>query len=159
MREVPKILFYLLCGTMVMTAALGAQEAGATLPARRTAAQTVQAPPPRRGQPHHFWERTNLGLFAGVGAVRVLDFTSTQHFRAQGVHEVLLSDDIADNKTLLAGIEVAGVAASIGVVYLLHRTGHHRLERWVSIVHIGVGAGSSAWNYTRDGPLHPGPLP
>ena len=87
-------------------------------------------------------------LFAGVAAVRALDYTSTQHFRGLGDHEVLLSNSIVDNKPLFAGIEVAGTALSIGAAYWLHRTGHHKLERWVSIVHIGVGVVGDAHNYS-----------
>ncbi len=105
---------------------------------------------------HAFWDRTNCELFAGVGAVRTMDYVSTRHFRARGANEILLSNSIVDNKPLFAGIEVAGTAASIGVSYLFHRTGHHKLERWVSIVHIGVGAFGDARNYTLAGP-RPGP--
>lgn len=97
---------------------------------------------------HRFFDRTNLALFAGVAAVRALDYTSTQHFRSQGNDEVLLTNSIVDNKPLFAGIEVAATAASIGVSYWLHRTGHHRLERWVSVVHIGVGTVGDAHNYS-----------
>lgn len=87
-------------------------------------------------------------LFAGVAAVRTLDYTSTQHFRRLGNTEVLLTNSIVDNKPLFAGIEVAGTALSIGAAWWLHRTGHHKLERWVSIVHIGVGAFGDAHNYS-----------
>jgi len=102
---------------------------------------------------HRFFDRTNLVLFAGVAAVRTLDYTSTQHFRRLGNKEVLLTNSIVDNKPLFAGIEVAGTALSIGVAYWLHRTGHHKLERWVSIVHIGVGTFGDAHNYSL-GPAH-----
>jgi len=96
---------------------------------------------------HRFWNKTNLELFACVTAVRALDFTSTQHFRERGHNEVLLSNSIVDNKPLYASIEGAGVAASIGLAYYLHRTGHHRLERWTSIVHIGVASVGDVHNY------------
>ena len=39
------------------------------------------------------------------------------------------------------------MALSVGASYVLHRTGHHKLERWVSIVHIGVGTGGAVRNY------------
>ena len=87
-------------------------------------------------------------LFAGVAAVRTLDYTSTQHFRRLGNKEILLTDSIVDNKPLFAGIEAAGTVLSIGAAYWLHRTGHHKLERWVSIVHIGVGAFGDIHNYS-----------
>ena len=104
------------------------------------------------GQGHAFWDRTNLGLFAGVGAIRALDYASTRHFRARGANEILLSNATVDNKPLFAGIEVAGAAASIAVSYAFHRTGHHKIERWVSIFHIGVGTFGDARNYTLSGP-------
>ena len=97
---------------------------------------------------HRFFDRTNLLLFAGVAAVRALDFTSTQHFRERGNNEVLLTNSIVDNKPLFAGIEVAGTAASIGLSYWLHRTGHHKLERWVSVIHIEVGTFGDTHNYS-----------
>ena len=92
-------------------------------------------------------------LFAGVAVVRTLDYTSTQHFRRLGDKEVLLTNSIVDNKPLFAGIEVTGAALSIGVAYWLHRTGHHKLERWISLVHIGVGTFGDAHNYSL-GPAH-----
>ncbi len=101
---------------------------------------------------HRFWDRENALLFAGVGAVRILDHASTRHFRGQGNDEWLLSNSIVDNKPLFLGIEVAGTAASIGVSYLFHRTGHHKLERWVSIIHIGIGVGGSIRNYSLSAP-------
>jgi hypothetical protein len=97
---------------------------------------------------HRFWDKENLLLFTGVAAGRALDFTSTQHFRERGLDEWLLTNGIVDNKPLFTGIEAGGVAASIGVSYLFHRTGHHKLERWVSIVHAGVGGGGAIRNYS-----------
>ncbi len=100
------------------------------------------------GPEHRFFDKTNIALFLGVAAVRALDFTSTEHFRERGHNEVLLTNNIVDNKPLFAGIEAAGVAASVAVSYLLHRTGHHKLERWVSIVHIGVAGVGDIRNYS-----------
>ena len=102
-----------------------------------------EAPP----QPHKFWDAENLCLFAGVGGARMLDYASTRHFREIGVNEWLLTNGIVDNRPLFVGVELAGTAASIGVSYAFHRTGHHTLERWVSIVHICVGVFGSVRNY------------
>ncbi len=115
----------------------------------------VETPPPSPKMPkeaHRFWDKENLLLFTGVAAGRALDFTSTQHFRERGVNEWLLTNDIVDNKPLFVGIELGGVAASIGVSYLFHRTGHHKLERWVSVVHFGVSTVGAIRNYTLKGP-------
>ena len=107
----------------------------------------------RPGNTHRFWDAENTGLFTGVGATRMLDYASTRHFRSQGNDEWLLTNSIVDNKPLFVGIELAGTAASIGVSYLFHRTAHHRAERWVSIVHIGVALGGSVRNYTLQAPI------
>lgn len=113
-----------------------------------TQAQAVQAP----NRPHRFFDKTNMMLFTGVAAVRALDFTSTQHFRSYGHNEVLLTNSIVDNKPLFASIEVAGTALSIAAAYIFYRTGHYKLERWVSIIHIGVGAFGDIRNYSLGAP-------
>ncbi len=133
-------------------ATLMAQQDQASPRAQQESQLQMRPVVPRKAT-HPFLDRTNLLLFAGVAAVRTLDFTSTQHFRELGNNEVLLTNNIVDNKPLFAAIEVAGTAASIGVSYWLHRTGHHKLERWVSIVHIGIGTFGAAHNYSL-GPAH-----
>lgn len=113
-------------------------------------ASSAPKPPAKgqtRAQPHKFWNSENMWLFTGVGAARMLDYSSTRHFRGQGNEEWLLSNSVVDNRPLFVGIELAGTAASIGFSYLFHRTGHHTVERWVSLVHIGVGVGGSVHNY------------
>jgi hypothetical protein len=104
---------------------------------------------------HRFWDRKNAGLFAGVAGARALDYASSRYFRGRQINERLLSNDLVDNRPLFAAVEVAGVAVSIGVAYVCHRTGHHKLERWISIVHISVGVGGSVRNYL----LQPDPPP
>ena len=104
-----------------------------------------RANPPRTT--HRFWDRTNDLLFAGVGASRALDYASTLNLRDRGLNEILLTNSIVDNHPLFAGIEAAGTATSIGVSYLFHRTGHHRLERWTSIIHFGAAVSGAARNY------------
>lgn len=122
-------------------------------PDPRTSFQKATPAPHVAEGPHRFFDRTNVVLFTEVAAVRALDFTSTERFRKLGDNEVLLTNSIVDNKPLFAGIEIAGTALSIGVSYWLHRTGHHKLERWVSAVHIGVGAVGDIHNYSL-GPPH-----
>jgi len=129
-----------------------------------TAPATAKPPVNSKTQarPHKFWDTENIYLFTGVGAARMLDYASTRHMRDQGNDEWLLSNSIVDNRPLFVGIELAGTAASIGISYLFHRTGHHSLERWVSIVHIGVGVGGSIHNYLLKPPVagaQPGPIP
>jgi hypothetical protein len=121
---------------------------------KKTAGATNAAKPPAPGV-HRFWDRENDWLFAGVGAGRALDYASTLNLRRRGIDEVFLTNSIVDNHPLFAGIEVSATAASIGVSYLFHRTGHHRLERWTSAIHAGVAVGGAIRNYALKTP-HPG---
>jgi hypothetical protein len=96
---------------------------------------------------HAFWDRENDLLFAAVGASRTLDYFSTLNFRRRGRNEALLTNDIVDNHAAFASIEAAATVASIGVSYLFHRTHHHRLERWTSIVHASLATSGAVRNY------------
>jgi hypothetical protein len=96
---------------------------------------------------HRFWDKQNIWLFSGVAAMRALDYHSTGNMRRRGRDEILLTNDIVDNKPAFAAIEAAGAATSVGVSYLFHRTNHHKLERWVSYLHIGVAGFGSVRNY------------
>jgi hypothetical protein len=112
-----------------------------------------QANPPQTT--HRFWDRTNDLWFAAVGAGRALDYASTLNLRRRGIDEFFLTNSIVDNHPLFGGIEAAATVASIGASYLFHRTGHHRLERWTSIVHFSVATGGAARNYALKTPHHP----
>jgi hypothetical protein len=132
----------------------GAQSAGAA-PApssgQQPAGENPEKPPsvtPGKGPAaHRFWDKKNDWLFAGVGAGRALDFASTRNARRRGLNEALLNNEIVDNLPAFAVIEAAGAGASIGVSYLFHRAGHHRLERWTSYIHIGVAFFGAGRNY------------
>jgi hypothetical protein len=115
-----------------------------------TTKKTQKAPQPT----HRFWDRENDLLFAGVAAGRALDYSSTLNLRRRGLDEIFLTNSVVDNHPLFAGIEAAATATSIGVSYLFHATGHHRLERWTSAVHLGVAFGGAARNYALKKP-HP----
>ena len=104
--------------------------------------------PPAPASQHRFWDRKNILLFSGVAAFRGLDYASTRNFERRGRQEVLIPDDIVNNSAGFASLEAAGTAASVGISYLFHHTGHHKLERWVSIGHIGVTGFGVVRNYS-----------
>lgn len=119
----------------------GATAAGKTIEPRET------AKPAEISSSHKFFDRKNVWLFSGIAVMRTLDYTSTRNMQARGREEILLPDDVAKNDAAFAAVEVAGAAASIGISYWLHRTGHHKLERWLSIGHISVAGFGAARNY------------
>jgi len=96
---------------------------------------------------HHFWDRENIYLFSGIAIMRGMDYASTRNFQARGRQEILLPDDVVNNSAGFAGLEVAATVTSVGVAYLLHRKGHHKLERWLSIGHISVAGFGDTRNY------------
>ena len=123
-----------------------------TAPSQENPAKPAPTQPAAAQTTHRFWDRENILLFSGVGAARFLDFASTLNLRHRGLDEIFLTNGIVDNHALFAGIEAGGTVASIGVSYLFHRTGHHQLERWTSIVHFGLTAGGAARNYALKTP-------
>src|SRR5437879_5193024 len=103
--------------------------------------------PAEQTQKHRFWDKKNDWLFAGVGAARTFDYFSTLNLRRRGDREVLLTNEIVDNHAAFAAIEAAGTGVSIGASYLFHHYGHHKLERWTSMVHFGLATSGAVRNY------------
>lgn len=98
-------------------------------------------------QPHRFWDKENGWLFAGVGAARTLDYSSTLNMRRRGRQEIFLTNDVVDNHAAFATVEAATISVSVGASYLFHHYGHHKLERWTSFVHIGLATTGAVRNY------------
>ncbi|GAC1700880.1 MAG: hypothetical protein NVS9B4_03130 [Candidatus Acidiferrum sp.] len=96
---------------------------------------------------HRFWDHENIWLFSGVGASRTLDYFSTLNMRRRGRQEVFLNNDTVDNHAAFGVIEAAATSVSIGASYLFHRYGHHKLERWTSIMHFGLATTGAVRNY------------
>jgi hypothetical protein len=97
---------------------------------------------------HRFWDKENDLLFAGVAAMRTMDYFSTLNMRRRGRQEIFLTNDAVDNHAGFALIEVGATSVSIGASYLFHRYGHHKLERWTSILHIGLAGTGAVRNYS-----------
>jgi hypothetical protein len=117
-----------------------------------TAAESQRVVPdsPRPIPVHRFWDRTNILLFSGIAVTRGMDYASTRNFQARGRQEILLPDAVVNNSAGFAALEAAGTMTSVGISYILHRTGHHTLERWMSIGHIGVTAFGDIRNYSLE---------
>jgi hypothetical protein len=121
-----------------------------SLPLAAQQAEPKPAPPVAPAPQHRFWDRTNILLFSGVAVMRGMDYASTRNFQARGDQEILIPDDVVNNSAGFAALEAAGTAASVGISYIFHRTGHHKIERWVSIVHIGVTGFGDVRNYSLE---------
>lgn len=112
-----------------------------------TEVEPVTASVPEHPATHRFWDRTNILLFSGVAVFRGLDYASTRNMQARGRKEILLAPEVVNNSAAFASLEAAGAATSVGISYIFHRTGHHKLERWMSISHISVTGFGVVRNY------------
>ena len=105
---------------------------------------------PRFTREHRFWDRENRILFSVAGGLAVADFCVTRANLANGGRELnpvtrVFSGSTAGLATNFA-LETGGL---IGVNYVLHKTGHHKLERITSYVNIGSSAGAVAWGLSH----------
>lgn len=124
-----------------------APAAGTPIPVPAVVSASRENQTGKQAAGHRFWDKKNDWLFAGVGAARTFDYFSTLNLRRRGDQEIFLTNNIVDNHAAFAGIEAAGAGASIGASYLFHRYGHHKLERWTSMVHFGLATSGAVRNY------------
>jgi hypothetical protein len=144
---------------------VGAGQVRAQAPATEAPTPSPSVVPParknltkERTREHRFWDKKNDWLFAGVGAARTFDYFSTLNLRRRGDREVLLTNEIVDNHAAFAAIEAAGTGVSMGASYLFHHYGHHKLERWTSMVHFGLATSGAVRNYCLKS-AHPKTIP
>jgi hypothetical protein len=95
----------------------------------------VSAPAPQEAERHKFWDTKNRVLFAAVATFAAADFVVTRSNLQSGGRELNplvrpLSGSTAGLAVNFAG-ETAGV---IALSYFFHKTGHHKMERFTSMV-------------------------
>jgi hypothetical protein len=103
-----------------------------------------------KSESHPFWDRQNRVLFVAVGGTAAADFCVTRSNLANGGRELnpitrVFSGSTAGLATNFA-LETGGV---IGVSYLFHKSGHHKLERLTSYVNIGGSASAVVYGLTH----------
>ncbi|HEX4786000.1 MAG TPA: hypothetical protein VH350_16785 [Candidatus Sulfotelmatobacter sp.] len=92
---------------------------------------------------HRFWDRKNTILFATSAAFSTADFVVTRNNLRNGGQELNPVTRVFAGSTAGLAVNFAGEAAGVvAVSYLFHKTGHHKLERAVSLVNIGSSAGA-----------------
>ena len=99
---------------------------------------------------HRFWDRENSALFALNAGAAAADFSVTRANLASGGRELNPVMRIMTGSTpaLAANfaLETGGV---IGVSYLFHKTGHHKLERATSMVNFSGSIAAVAYGATH----------
>jgi len=99
---------------------------------------------------HRFWDCENRALFSAVAASSAADFGATYANLSNGGRELnpitrLFSGSTAGLVVNFAG-ETAGV---IGISYYLHKAGHHKLERMVSVVNISASTAAVMYDIRK----------
>ena len=113
------------------------------------AAPFVQRAEPAE-RPHRFLDHKNIMLFTAVGALNAADFCVTRNNLAHGGKELNpITRPFAGSTAGLAFNFAGETAGYIGVSYLWHKTGHHKLERVTSFVSIGGSAGAVAYGLSH----------
>jgi hypothetical protein len=120
-----------------------AEESGAGKPASN-AVESAIAPGstlPESPSQHRFWDTKNQLLVAGVAGLNAADFTITRANLRDGGKELNpVTRIFAGSTAALAFNFAAETAATVGISYLFHRTGHHRLERATMAVAMSISA-------------------
>ena len=102
---------------------------------------------PQEFAPHPFWDRENRALFVAVGGLAAADFCATRANLASGGRELNPVTRVLSGSTPgLAANFALETASTIGISYMFHKTGHHKLERITSLVNIGASAGAVAYS-------------
>jgi len=100
---------------------------------------------------HNFWDAANKALFASHAVLEAVDFGITHHNLSNGGRELdsmgtALCESGTAGQLVFFGGRMAGVVA---ISYVLHRTGHHKLERAFPIYASGDSAYGVAYSFAH----------
>jgi hypothetical protein len=100
---------------------------------------------------HNFWDATNKMLFSSHAGLEAVDFGITHRNLSDGGRELdsmakALCESGTAGQLVFFGGRMAGVVA---ISYLLHRTGHHKLERVFPIYASGDSAYGVAYSFAH----------
>jgi len=111
------------------------------------AATPVTLPAPAITGEHRFWDQQNFALFTASAALSAADFAVTRaNLQSGGGRELNPVVRLFGRSTAgLAANFIGETAGGIGLSYFFHKTGHHKLERTVSVLNIGGSAGAVSY--------------
>jgi hypothetical protein len=138
-------LLFLLVGTyaaMSQEVSMALLQPGPMEPSPAPMAKALPSNPVRLApEQHKFWDAENTALFSTVAAFSAADFVVTRDNLSHGGRELNpLTRPFAGSTAALAANFAGETAGVVGVSYLFHKTGHHKLERLTPIVNFGMSA-------------------
>lgn len=78
---------------------------------------------------HHFYDKLAKIELAADGGLAAFDMAQTCHNLSTGGHEAWMTQSCGANIGIVLGVH----AAQEGLAYFLHRTNHHKLERFARL--------------------------
>jgi len=95
---------------------------------------------------HRFWDKRNVALFTASAALSAADFRVRRANLQSGGRELNPVVRLFGRSTVgLATNFIGKTAGGVGLSYFFDKTGHHKLERMVSLVNIGSSAGAVSY--------------
>ena len=106
---------------------------------------------PEDSSPHAFWDRANKILFASHATLEVVDFGITHLNLSDGGRELdPMAKALCESGTAGQLVFFGGrMAAVVAISYLLHKTGHHKLERAFPVYASGDSAYGVAYSFAH----------
>ncbi len=116
----------------------------------RAVLPVIASAPPRMETSHKFWDKPNQILFVAAAASNAADFAVTRANLQSGGRELNPIVRTFGRSSAGLAINFAGeTAGAISLSYFFHKTGHHKLERAVSLVNIGSSTGAVAYGLSH----------
>jgi hypothetical protein len=106
---------------------------------------------PRAASAHKFWDAPNKTLFASHAFLEALDFGITHHNLSAGGREMdAVAKPFCERGTAGQAVFFGGrMAGVVAVGYLLHKTGHHKLERLFPLYASGDSAYGVVYSFVH----------
>jgi hypothetical protein len=147
-QSIPKLRTAIVFAVLGLCLPAGAQQVSFVLLPPPTAgsapimATTVQKITlPETTDNHRFWDRDNSFLFATSAAFSAADFVVTRDNLRAGGQELNPVVNVFGHSSAGLAMNFAGETVGVvGLSYFFHKTGHHKLERAVSMLNIGGSA-------------------
>lgn len=146
---VPAIALIAVCDVISLASFAQGPAPDTPLPAVEPASQTSSVPLSVGSQPK-FWDKQNFALFVAVTALSGADFAVTRSNLQSGGRELNPLVRVFGRSTPGLAANFAGeTAAVVGLSYFFHKTGHHKMERIVSLVNIASSSGAVTYGLTH----------
>jgi hypothetical protein len=143
-----RVSFLVLLAHVALTSLLWAEGPlpEAPMPSAAAVAPMMVAMQPRAEVSHKFWDKQNKFLFIAAAAGNTADFAVTRANLQSGGRE--LNPMVRPFGRSSAGLALNFAGETVGVIslsYFFHKTGHHKMERAVSVVNIASSAGAVSY--------------